>query len=184
MASPSRSSLPSFFEILGVPERFQLDPTELERRYKALSRQWHPDRWARAEAPERRKSLEMTTSVNDAYRVLRDPVKRAEYLLRQHGIEVAGEESKNALSMEFLEQVIADRERLMEAQVEGDDAAVAKQAGEIRARRDAVLAEVREGFALWEVSGDDGALKPLAEKLASLRYFDRFLEDVEGKHGP
>ena len=75
-----------FYEALGVEPKLALDPQDLQRRFYDLSRQWHPDRFARASSSEQQKSLEMTAILNDAFRTLRDPVARAGYFLEQHHI--------------------------------------------------------------------------------------------------
>lgn len=170
--------MPSFFDILGVPERFDLDLADLEKRYKNLSRKWHPDKWARATPPERRRALEMTTALNDAYRALRDPVRRAEALLVAHGIKTLGEEAK--ADPELLELVMEARERLAEARAAGDWAALEQMAAEARARREATLTAVRDNFARWGETRDPAVLGALARALAAVRYYDRFLEEVEG----
>src|SRR5689334_10487801 len=81
-----------FFAVLGLPRRFDLDLAEAERLYKELARRLHPDRFARADARARRASLARSVRVNDAWKTLRDPVRRAEYLLSLSGVEVGGEE--------------------------------------------------------------------------------------------
>ena len=63
------------FSLLGLPREFELDARELERRFRELSRQLHPDRFARAEPRERRLSLERATRLNDALRALRPDLK-------------------------------------------------------------------------------------------------------------
>src|SRR2546423_1889728 len=67
------------FALLGVAPRFDVDERELDARYRELSRKLHPDRFARAPAKARMRSLQAATALNDAYRTLRDPIKRAEY---------------------------------------------------------------------------------------------------------
>src|SRR5262249_34095467 len=70
-----------FFSFLGLPRKLNVDMADLEQRYRALSRQFHPDYFYNASPAERRVSLEQSSYLNDAYRALRDPVRRIEYLL-------------------------------------------------------------------------------------------------------
>src|ERR1051326_999422 len=70
-----------FFAVLSLPRKLQIDGGDLERRYHALSRQFHPDFYQRAAARDRLTRLENSALVNKAYRTLRDPVSRAEYLV-------------------------------------------------------------------------------------------------------
>src|SRR5919201_1730215 len=132
------------FAVLGFPRAYDLDERALEESFRALSRKLHPDRFARATARERRFSLEQTTILNDAYRTLRDPVKRAEHLLELRGVRVAGEERGSGASMpqEFLEQAMEDREKLLEAKMEGGPAAIEKLAQGVRGKRQETMDEI------------------------------------------
>jgi molecular chaperone HscB len=75
-------SEPDFFSFLGLPRKLRIDMADLEQRYRALSRQFHPDYFYNASAAERRASLERSSYLNDAYRTLKNPVTRVEYLLK------------------------------------------------------------------------------------------------------
>jgi len=74
-----------YFELFGLAPQLNLDLKDLEQRYFSLSRQWHPDRFARKSEPERQEALDRTALLNDAYRTLRNPVKRAEYYIGSEG---------------------------------------------------------------------------------------------------
>src|SRR5262245_41178207 len=76
------------FETLGVEPRYNLDLRALEQRHRDLSKALHPDRYASAPAAERRLSLSRAIDVNEAFRALRDPVRRAEALVRRAGVPV------------------------------------------------------------------------------------------------
>src|SRR3954447_26645826 len=94
------------FKTLGVEARFDLDRPALEQRHRELSKALHPDRYVGAPAAERRMSLSRAIDVNEAFRVLKDPIRRAEALLRRAGAAV-GETSEPkpapALLMEMME---------------------------------------------------------------------------------
>ena len=74
-----------YFTFFGLHRRLQVDPRDLEQRFRALSRQFHPDYFHNATATERLASLERSSYLNDAFRTLRDPVARLEYLLKLEG---------------------------------------------------------------------------------------------------
>src|SRR5580765_2677389 len=74
-----------YFAFLGVPRRLNLDAADLEQRFRALSRQFHPDYFYNATPNERRASLERSSYLNDAYRTLKNPIARVEYLLGLEG---------------------------------------------------------------------------------------------------
>ena len=76
-----------FFGFLGLARKLKIDAADLEQRYRALSRQFHPDYFYNAPAAERRASLERSSYLNDAYRTLKNPMSRLEYLLKLEGAE-------------------------------------------------------------------------------------------------
>ena len=84
-----------YFTFFGLPRRLNVDTAILERDFYDLSRKLHPDLSARADAREQEWSLEQSSLLNDAYRTLKDPIKRTEYLLRLEGVELE-EQSKAA----------------------------------------------------------------------------------------
>src|SRR5919106_2706003 len=75
-----------YFSYLGVPRKLNLDLADLEQRFRALSRQFHPDYFYNATPAERRASLERSSYLNDAYRTLKQPILRLEYLLSVEGM--------------------------------------------------------------------------------------------------
>jgi len=155
------------FATLGFDPSFD-EPDGLDERFRALSRKLHPDRFARATAQERRYSLEQTTRLNEAYKTLKDPVRRAEHLLQLRGIK-----GDPRMSPEFLEQTMDDREKLLEAKLSGQP--LDALAAGVREKRDQTLREVRH---LVENGGD---LSHAAELLARMRYYARYLDEVEGR---
>jgi molecular chaperone HscB len=82
-----------YFSVFSLEPRLNLDLVELEHSFHRLSRKLHPDRFARAEGNEREWSLADTALLNDAYRTLRDPIRRTEYLLKLEGAEIGEEHS-------------------------------------------------------------------------------------------
>ena len=158
---------PDKFALLGLEPSFD-EPPGLDEKFRALSRKLHPDRFARATPRERRYSLEQTTLLNDAYKTVKDPVRRAEHLLALRGIKV-----EPKMSPEFLEQTLEDREKLLEAKTSGEP--LDPLAAAVREKRDRTLSQVRE---LVENGGD---LAQAAELLARMRYYARYLDEVEGR---
>jgi molecular chaperone HscB len=93
-----------YYELLGIPRSLNLSLDTLQKRYYDLSRELHPDRFMRSSEAERQKALDMSSALNDAYRTLKDPVKRAQYLLGQEGFEIGEQRSKD-VPPELLEEV-------------------------------------------------------------------------------
>ena len=83
MAQPR---LADFFSFLGLPRKLCIDVSDLEQRYRVLSRQFHPDYFYNAAPAERRAALEKSSYLNDAYRTLKSPIARIEYLLKLEGV--------------------------------------------------------------------------------------------------
>lgn len=84
-----------YFSFFGLPPKLNLDVATLEKEFYELSRKLHPDLNARAGSKEQEWSLEQSSRLNDAYRTLKDPIKRTQYLLHLEGVQLE-EQSKSA----------------------------------------------------------------------------------------
>lgn len=122
------------FELFGLPRRFALDDRALESRYHALQSSAHPDRHASRPEAERRLSMQWSTRINEAYRLLRTPLTRARYLLELEGIDV-GAENNTAMPTDFLMQQMEWREALDEARDARDAGALDELARMLRQAR-------------------------------------------------
>ena len=119
------------FERLGLPRRCSVDPAAVEREYLARSREVHPDFHRLGSAAEQHASLELSATINEAYLTLKDPVRRAEYLLTLLGGPTAQQE-KN-LDQAFLMEMLDLRERIEGAKAAADAAEIAAIEGELTA---------------------------------------------------
>ena len=129
------------FETLGIAPSFDVDLTSLEKRYRELARVLHPDRHLAGSPAERRLTLGKAVEVNEAWRLVRDPIRRAEALLRR--LSVRMEEGKEPqANPEFLMEMMEQREALSEARASGDPAAVERLANAIRQREKDVTARI------------------------------------------
>lgn len=171
----------SHFEVLEVPAAFSLAPEVLEASFKRLSRLLHPDRYAGASDRERRFSLEHATALNDAYRTLRVPMKRAEYLLGLWGRKISEEGGRKALPLEFLEEVLELQEALMDARLEGDTATLHSKLeharGLWRQHYEAVVRLFDEGATLAPESRE-AVLNALEPEVMTLRYLHNLLSEL------
>ncbi len=102
------------FELFGLTPAFALEAESLERSYRGIQLQIHPDRYAQAGDAERRASMQWTTRVNEAYRTLKSPVQRARYLLEMNGVDVEFE-TNTQMPADFLMKQLELREALEEA---------------------------------------------------------------------
>jgi molecular chaperone HscB len=159
------------FAILGLPASFDVDLSAVEKTHRELSRALHPDRYVGSGVSERRSALAKAVEVNEAWRIVRDPIKRAEALLRLRGVEV-GETAEPKADPEFLMEMLEQREALSDARDARDLQRVRRLAASVETRaRDAERA-MAIGFA------GAGPAASLVEKLAELRFYRRFLDEV------
>ena len=154
------------FRFLGIPRKLWIAMDELEERFHQLSWKLHPDNFVRASAEERDMSLERGSQLNDAYRALRDPVARVEYLLALEGMRKEGA-TKQQAPPELLEEVFELNESLDElrsargAHQDGAELAALRQRLEEAARGfEARLADVDEQLMAaareWDATVDSG----------------------------
>lgn len=160
------------FELFGLEPSFALDAGDLQERYRALQARYHPDRHASSEAREQRAALQAATRINEAYRTLSDPRRRARYLLTL--AKVAFDEERDTLNdPEFLMQQLELREALDEARL-AEDALNALDDMHARLRRQ--RGEVIERFAMHYGRGD---LEQAKADVLQLSFFDRLLTQID-----
>jgi len=174
------------FAVLGQPARYSVDLTAAEAAYKDQSRQVHPDRYATADVRARRASLARTVQLNLAWRTIKDPVRRAEYMLTRAGIDIGGKQptpgSEEKRTMEvaappaFLLEILELNDDLAAAKRAGDSVKVAFMAEEMRERARASMKDI--GAALD--SGARAQLEEAARSLVALRYYQRFIDQAAG----
>jgi molecular chaperone HscB len=107
------------FDLFGLPPRYALDASRLERGYRDLQSRVHPDRFAASPEAERRVAMQWAARANEAYRTLRDPIGRARYLLSLKGYDT-GEETNTAMPPDFLMQQMEWREAVAQAREASD----------------------------------------------------------------
>jgi molecular chaperone HscB len=160
-----------YFALFGLPPRYRFDPEKLDAAYRALQRAVHPDRYAAAGDAERRVALQSSARVNEAYRALKDPVGRAQYLLSLRGIDALAE-TNTALAAEFLQRELERREAVGEAQAARDTD-----------RLTALLREVRSDAAELETALADRleteAWERARDAVRELRFLTKVAGDIE-----
>lgn len=173
------------FQVLDLPQRYAINPAELEERYRERSRHWHPDRFSRAPAAERTQVLARATDLNEAYRVLRSDARRAQYLLQLHGIDVAqeGPGNKLAVAPEFLMAILELREELGEARAAHDAARLAALKDEMQRRTEELRQTLTDRFARLEAATVEDSQRPallaeLTQAVLAQRYYQRFFDEL------
>jgi molecular chaperone HscB len=162
------------FATLGIARRYDVDLEALEKTHRELSRALHPDKYVGAGASERRESLSKAVLVNESWRVVRDPVRRAEALFSLSGIAV-GETNEPKPEVGLLMDMMEQREALAEAKAKKDLDAVKQMARAIEGRAAETERALAAGFA---GESDRDSLVALVARLGELRYYRRFLEEV------
>ncbi len=158
------------FAVLGLGASFDVNLASLEKTHRELSRTLHPDKFVGSGAGERRMALSKAVEVNEAWRIVRDPVKRAEALFELAGIAV-GERAEPKPSAALLMDMMDQREALAEAKAARDMNRVNALARAIEARVEEADRALSEGFR-------KGADTSLVQKLGELRFYRRFLDEV------
>lgn len=159
------------FELFAVPPRFAQDAAQLDARWKELQRQVHPDKFAAQGAAAQRVAMQWSARINEAYRRLKDPLKRAAYLCELNGAPIDAE-SNTAMPAEFLMQQMELREAV-------DDAVDAAAMDEI-GRQSARLK--REMLLKLEQQMDAQHDWPAAaQTVRALMFLDRLSDDIDRK---
>ena len=182
------SRLGDYFTFLGLPRRLDIDMALLEQRFRELSRQYHPDYFYNAPAKERIAALERSSHLNDAYRTLRNPVSRIEYLLALEGLPLTqpGDASPK-VPPSLLEEVFALNEELdeiRELRENGGDARalqerLASARKPIEHKREAHERELRELSARWDAQQDRGTLEALRDRMLERNYINNLLAGID-----
>lgn len=180
----------NFYEFFGIERKLTLDNAALQQRFYELSRSWHPDRFSRKSAAEQAQALEATAILNDGYRTLRDPVKRAEYLLTGEGFPIGEQRSKD-VPPELLEEVFELNMALEELR-SGDDSArpqLESARSNFLALRAGVDGELENLFSKYDASEAQSetarqALHDIRGVLNRRRYIENLIRDVDKALNP
>ena len=168
--------LPDFgadhFALFGLPRRFQLEPAGLESAYKRVLAEVHPDRFAGAPEATRRASVQWATRVNEAYRTLKSPLTRADYLLGLQGIHSLGE-AHTRFPPEFLMRQMAWRESLLDAESNRDAAALRHLRDEIRSDAAILVADLDRAL------GAEPDYPRGAELVRELKFLEKLLYEID-----
>ena len=187
-----------YFAFLGVPRKLNLDVADLEQRFRALSRQFHPDYFYNATPAERRASLERSSYLNDAYRTLRQPISRLEYLLSVEGMNAAAGHAgqpDNKVPPALLEEVFELNEELDAVrELRAQGAAAEAWKGRLQTAREPIErkrveheAQLETLSGKWDALVDASApevdrrevLQALRERMLERNYIQNLLAGIE-----
>ncbi len=159
------------FELFQLPARFDVDLTALDAAYREVQGRVHPDRFVNATDAEKRVAMQWATRANEAYQTLKNPQKRAQYLIELNGVDLQTE-SNTAMPMAFLMQQMEWREALGDARAAKDASALDELDAQVRGERKAMLAQVGRQI-------DAGEFQQAAEGVRALMFLDKFGDEVQ-----
>ncbi|CAK0758301.1 Co-chaperone protein HscB homolog [Gammaproteobacteria bacterium] len=162
------------FTLFGFAPTFEINEQQLASTFRNLQRVVHPDRYANSSDQERRSAVERAAAVNDAYQLLRNPLRRARYLLSLRGVETQ-EEGNTVMDSEFLTEQMELRERLAEVhEVNDPENILMEMKDTLQKRRSILLIELAECL---RIDTQESLIKA-AEIVRRLRFFDRLVEET------
>ena len=162
-----------YFGLFQLPRGYEVNPAELEKRFLSMSRNIHPDFFTTQPAEVRQLAVRLAAEINEAHRVLKDPVLRAEYLLELAGGESAAQDK--SVPGEFLNEVMLLREAVETALARDDQRAVAEHRATLMHRREETLDKVA---AIADRLSDAKYAErlELRRMLNSIKYYDNILK--------
>ena len=174
-----------FYEIFGLPRSLSLSLDDLQQRFYALSRELHPDRFMRKPEAERQHALDMSSALNDAYRTLKDPITRAQYLLALEGFDI-GEQRSRDVPPELLEEVF-ELNMALEEMRGGDDSARPQlqqaEANFTRMMTD-VDSQLQKVFEKYDRAPQREVLSELRGALNRRKYIQNLVDEVHSELTP
>jgi molecular chaperone HscB len=192
-----------YFSFLGLPRKLTIAASDLERNFRLLSRQFHPDYFYNATLAERRASLERSSYLNDAYRTLRQPISRIAYLLELEGLGTASTDRGHGAAQvppALLEEVFALNEELDDIRAQRESGApvgewkdrLERARQPIEEKRAAHEAQLEGLAARWDALVDAGApaperrsvLEALRERMLERNYISNLLAGIERELSP
>jgi molecular chaperone HscB len=163
------------FQLFGLVQSYQIDTAQLERQYRALQAQVHPDKSVHLPDAEQRLSMQRATLVNGAYRTLHNPLQRARYLLSLHGVDVQ-EENNTVMPQDFLIAQMDWREAVVEAQQARNADALAQL--ETRMKLETQELETQLAVKI-DTENDYAAAAGLVRKL---RFMEKLAEEIHAAY--
>ncbi len=165
------SSLPGYFELFQLMPGFALDTTVLESRYRDVQSRVHPDKHAHLSSAEQRVAMQWATLANEAYRALKSPLTRAEYLLKLNGVD-PNFETNTAMPTAFLMQQMEWREAIAEARAGRDVTELERLSRELRGERVALIES------LGHLLDTEQDYEAAAREVRKLKFLEKLDEDI------
>jgi len=160
------------YTLLDLPRSFRIDAALLDKRYREIAAQVHPDKFAQAGDAKRRLSLQWATRLNEAYQTLKKPLSRARYLLSLFGHEV-GADNNAAMPPEFLMEQMEWREAVAEARL-------AREQGELEQLHHRVKQRMKRRYEqLAGLFDDQHDYSQAADRVRRLMFLEKLLFEID-----
>ena len=163
------------FALFDLPVAFQVDSALLNERYLALQKSLHPDNFSAASAQEQRLAMQKSAEINDALRILKDPIARADSIIAINTGETENPEEKSNNDIDFLMQQMEWRETLENIENRKDTDELTAFAQEINQIRHAILSELSTALTeqQWDIA------RAITDKLRFIKKLQAEIERVE-----
>ena len=163
------------FALFDLPVVFQMDSALLNERYLALQKSLHPDNFSAASAQEQRLAMQKSAEINDALRILKDPITRADSIIAINTGETENPEEKSNNDIDFLMQQMEWRETLENIENRKDTDELTAFAQEINQIRHAILSELSTALDAqqWDIA------RAITDKLRFIKKLQTEIERVE-----
>jgi molecular chaperone HscB len=158
------------FELFDLPAKFDIDMTALDTAYRDVQGRVHPDRFVNAGDTEKRVAMQWATRANEAYQTLKNPLKRARYLVELHGVDLQTE-SNTSMPMDFLMQQMEWREALGDARAAKDAKALDDIDVQLKQERKTRLGKIGREL-------DAAQYEQAAQDIRALMFIDKFGDEV------
>ena len=163
------------FALFDLPVAFQVDSALLNERYLALQKSLHPDNFSAASAQEQRLAMQKSAEINDALRILKDPITRADSIIAINTGETENPEEKSNNDIDLLMQQMEWRETLENIENRKDTNELTAFTKEIDQIRHAILSELSTALAeqQWDIA------RAITDKLRFIKKLQAEIERVE-----
>ena len=163
------------FALFDLPVAFQVDSALLNERYLTLQKSLHPDNFSAASAQEQRLAIQKSAEINDALRILKDPIARADSIIALNTGETENPEEKSNNDIDFLMQQMEWRETLENIENRQDTDELTAFAKEINQTRHAILSELSTALDAqqWDIA------RAITDKLRFIKKLQAEIERVE-----
>jgi molecular chaperone HscB len=164
----------NYYELFDLPVSFEVDRARLDEHFRSLQRAFHPDKYASGSEREKRLAVQQAAYINEAFQVLKNPIRRGHYLLELKAIPVNDQQS--AMDETFLMEQMELREALEEARHSDDpQGAMMHLMQDIEARFERLTEELTGLF----VKDSQDALAQAVNTLGKMQFIDRLREEIE-----